>query len=79
MADCPLISKCAFFNDEMKEKPGMTKMYKSKYCRGDNTKCARWLISTTVGKEYVTLSIYPNMVKKADEIITEAKESQVKH
>jgi hypothetical protein len=73
MADCPSLEKCPFFNDKMAGKTGIINMYKRKYCKEDYKSCARWVISNTVGREHVTLSIYPNMINKANEIIDEVK------
>jgi hypothetical protein len=73
MADCPSLEKCPFFNDKMAGKTGIINMYKRKYCKDDYNNCARWMISSTVGKEHTTLNIYPNMVDKAKEIINAIK------
>ena len=52
---------------------GVGAMYKKRYCEGDKTKCARYIVSTQCGPEFVTNRLYPNMDKKAQEILTQHK------
>lgn len=73
MATCENLAKCPFYQGNMKIDSGIGKMYKDKYCEGDKTICARYMVSTTVGKEYVTADLYPNMTDKAKKIIAEHK------
>ncbi len=44
MADCICLPKCLFFNDKMENMPSMAQMYKAKYCIGDKSKCARYMV-----------------------------------
>lgn len=71
MADCELLKGCLFFNDKMKEDSGMGAIYKNKYCLGDNSECARYMVASTLGREKVPITLYPNMVEKANAIIAE--------
>ena len=71
MADCPYIKACPFFNDRMKDTEGMGKIYKNKYCLSVYAECARYMVCTAKGKEAVPVTMYPNMLKKAQEIIAE--------
>lgn len=71
MAECPSFLTCPFYNDKMADKPGMTGVYKKRYCEGDNSLCARWKVSLTVGKEKVPSDLYPNMMDRAEKIIAE--------
>jgi len=64
MSLCPSMNECPFFNGKMKENPNILNIYRDKYCKEDNSKFARWMISTTIGKEYATLDIYPNIIAK---------------
>ena len=52
---------------------GIGSMYKQKYCEGDKTTCARYIVATTLGPEYVTNNLYPNMADQAKKIIAENK------
>jgi len=69
MADCELLNGCLFFNDKMPEDSGMGAIYKKKYCNGDNSNCARYLVAQKLGKENVPANLYPNMTEKAFQII----------
>ena len=72
MAKCEKLEKCHFYQGNMKMDEGIGAAYRRTYCEGDKTKCARYQVATKVGPEAVTLSLYPNMQKKADEIIAKA-------
>lgn len=73
MAVCENLAKCPFYQGAMKMESGLGSMYKKQYCEGDKTQCARYMVATTVGKEFVTTSLYPNMKQKAEKIIAENK------
>ena len=73
MAVCENLAKCPFYQGKMTMHDGIGAMYKRKYCEGDKNSCARYMVATTVGKEYVTESLYPNMAEKAKKIIEEHK------
>ncbi|MDX9800558.1 MAG: hypothetical protein RBT69_04390 [Spirochaetia bacterium] len=69
MADCELLKGCLFFNDKMPADSGMGTIYKKKYCLGDNTKCARFMVAKSLGREKVPTNLYPNMYDRANELI----------
>ena len=69
MAECKRLEGCAFFNDRMADKPGLSQMYKNNYCLKDSSKCARYIVAEAIGVSNVPLDLYPNMAKKAEEII----------
>ena len=69
MADCELLKGCLFFNDKMPMETGMGKIYKGKYCQGDNSVCARYMVAKNAGREKVPQNLYPNMIDKANQII----------
>ncbi len=73
MAVCEKLEKCPFYQGKMSTESGIGAMYKKKYCEDDKTQCARYMISTTVGPEFVTNHIYPNMTQQAEKIIAENK------
>ena len=41
---CELLEGCIFFNDKMDIESGLGKLYKQRYCEGDNTICARYIV-----------------------------------
>ena len=73
MATCEKLSKCPFYQGKMSMDSGLGAMYKKKYCEGDKTICARYMVATTLGPEFVNESLYPNMHDKAKEIIEKNK------
>ena len=57
----------------MSMESGLGAMYKKKYCEGDKNSCARYMIATQLGPDFVTNRIYPNMVDLANSMIEENK------
>ncbi len=73
MATCEKLEKCPFYQGKMDMDSGLGAIYRKKYCEGDKSTCARYKISTTLGPEFVTNSIFPNMNDLADKMIAENK------
>ena len=73
MAVCEKLEKCPFYQGQMKIDEGLGKMYKTKYCEGDKFSCARYIVATQLGGEYVTNHLYPNMKTQAEEILNKNK------
>jgi hypothetical protein len=68
---CEKLEGCLFYLEKMPIESSLGKLFVKTYCEGDKSLCARYRVSTTVGKEYVTSSLYPNMNELADQIIKE--------
>ncbi|MBU1043584.1 MAG: hypothetical protein KJ915_04200 [Candidatus Omnitrophica bacterium] len=73
MGNCALLGGCLFFNDKMAAAPGTAGMYKKRYCIGDNSKCARYVIATTLGRDKVPADLYPNQAERVKKIISGKK------
>lgn len=69
MTDCECLAGCPFFNDRMKDREGMTAIYKKKYCQGNFSDCARYMVFKKLGKPAVPGNLYPNMQDHAREIL----------
>ena len=82
MASCDLIDKCLFFNDNLKKMPAVALRLKDRFCMGDKSNCARYLIVTTYSLESINADpamkgrfdclmavLYPNELEKAHEFI----------
>ncbi len=69
MADCALIETCIFFNDKMADMPAMADMYKNRYCRIDNSSCARYRVFEALGRDKVPTDLYPNDAERATAVI----------
>ena len=73
MALCEKLEKCPFYQGKMDMNSGLGSMYKKKYCEGDKTICARYIVATKLGAEYVTNKLYPNMNDAANKLLAEHK------
>ena len=73
MALCEKLEKCPFYQGKMNMESGLGAMYKKKYCEGDKTVCARYIVATQLGAEYVTNNLYPNMNDAANKLLAEHK------
>ena len=69
MANCESLTKCPFFNDKMARKDVLAYVYKQRFCKGDNSQCARYVVMKRLGKENVPIDLYPNEMAKARTIV----------
>jgi hypothetical protein len=69
MADCEMLAKCIFFNDKMANMPAMAEMLKKKYCRGDNSACARYVVCKSLGREKVPGDLTPSQLDRAQKLM----------
>jgi len=69
MADCECLPGCVFFNDKMADTPETAKYMKRRYCTGNNSDCARYMVFSKLGKSHVTADLFPNNVERAKEIL----------
>ncbi len=69
MADCQSLATCIFFNDKMAKMPETAKYMKKKYCMGDYSVCARYAVSSKLGKDSVPVDLFPNDAERAKEIL----------
>ena len=60
MANCKLCASCFFFNELVSDMSQTMKYLKDKYCNGEFTKCTRFRISMSYGRDNVPTYIYPN-------------------
>lgn len=63
--ECPISKNCSFFNDQMIDF-GLNIDYRQKYCFGEKSFCARYLVQSK-GIELPT-DLYPNQHERADHI-----------
>ncbi len=69
MKDCELLEKCIFFNDKMVGMPSMAEVIKLRYCKDDNTGCARHMVCKSLGREKVPADLFPNQVDRAEKLM----------
>ena len=76
MNNCELLDGCLFFRDKMPLEYGLGALYKKRYCLGDNTKCARYMVAKAIGREKVPTDLYPNMDDSAQKLLENEKASE---
>lgn len=69
MADCPSLSRCVFFNDHMARIPVTAESMKKRYCRGDNSQCARWQVCKAKGAPSVPADLYPDEMERVETLV----------
>lgn len=69
MADCELLRTCLFFNDKMANRPATAELLKDKYCRGDNSSCARYIVYKSAGRGSVPQDMFPPNIERARQIV----------
>ena len=75
MADCECLAKCPFFHDKMEGMPGMTGVYKRRYCEGSSRNCARHIVFREFGATMVPADLFPNEVERADRVLDEMRQT----
>ena len=70
MPDCECLINCPYFkSDILKEMDVILELRQQKYCRGDNSICAQYMVFKALGREHVPKTLLPSQVEKAKEII----------
>ncbi len=70
MADCECLPKCPFFNNKMFDMmPAMIDILKTKYCQGEFSSCARYMVFKARGREAVPVDLYPNQIERVAQIL----------
>lgn len=59
MAMCEKLEKCPFYQGKMTMDSGIGSIFKKKYCEGDKTICARYIVATTLGPNFVPDTLFP--------------------
>jgi hypothetical protein len=72
MAECICLPKCVFFNDKMAEMPITSDRMKHHYCLNDNSSCARFMVFSALGREYVPADLFPQNVERAQALLAAA-------
>ena len=72
MTECELLNKCQFFNDQIEDIPTKADICKIQYCKGDSSKCARYIVSRAIGIENIPPDLLPN---HGDPLVTFCKDT----
>ena len=70
MADCEYQEKCIFYQKNMKKALATADMFKKRYCRGDSSLCARFIVRQTLGPLGVPTDLYPGDLERAKGILS---------
>ncbi|HBY57413.1 MAG TPA: hypothetical protein DEG96_06075 [Candidatus Atribacteria bacterium] len=70
MAECECLKSCPFFNAKMANMPATANIMIKKYCKGDNSICARYMVFKALGREKVPIDLFPNQIERVKEIIS---------
>jgi hypothetical protein len=54
----------------MKVNETIGSIYKKWYCLKDNRTCARYMVFKKFGREAVPINLFPNMIDRANEILS---------
>lgn len=77
MPDCECLKTCPYFNDTlMQEFDAVAEMRKQKYCRGDNSLCARYMVFKALGRENVPKDLTPYQTQRAKELIDKGQKKK---
>ena len=79
MAECECMSGCPFFNDRMQGLEVIKDMMKKRFCLGDNTHCARYIVFKTLGGGNVPPDLVPHDEERAKSIVAAAGFSTAGH
>ena len=71
MPQCECVPKCPFFNDRMKGLNFVKEQLKKKFCLGDKTGCARYMVFSRLGRDAVPGDLAPNQPERARELLGE--------
>jgi len=74
MSGCERLDKCPIVNDSKNGTAADFEKIKEKYCTDNYANCARYMVLTSVGGDFVPNDLLPEQVEKAKEIIAEAQE-----
>ena len=63
------IEKCPFFGGTLRSMPRMTDDIKERYCLGDSSRCARYIVAWELGPSNVPEDLFPFSMQAAEKIL----------
>lgn len=69
---CECFGNCELFKSTVANLPSTAKAFQDKFCKIDNTACARYIVYQKLGRELVPADLYPNERGKAMTMIAAA-------
>lgn len=63
---CSRLPTCSFYRGKMVLETGIGTLLKARFCESGNIEnCARYMVLSTLGEEYLDDTLFPTMVQKA--------------
>ncbi len=53
----------------MGQMPATAELMKKRYCQGDQTQCARYMVFSKLGPEKVPSDLYPTQIERAQQVL----------
>jgi hypothetical protein len=70
MADCEKLKGCPYFNGFIEiHMPSVAAELKEKFCKGDSSNCARFMVSKALGPDAVPNDLGPEQIILAQKLI----------
>lgn len=74
MGKCEFSENCAIFElSAIVNNTNAQKRFRENFCNGNESKCARHLVWTTLGKEYVPVLMLPHQREWANQLLSDQK------
>ena len=70
MADCEKLTECMFFNDKLANMPAVAALLRKLFCHGEYTRCARYMVTETLGNENIPSDLFPGNSVRAKVILS---------
>lgn len=71
MTDCPRISICPYYAQQLAKNPVMAEELRSRYCLSNYLACARYSVAKGLGSDQVPDTLHPNQHSEARRILGE--------
>jgi hypothetical protein len=69
MSECECLPHCKFFNNVLEDMPSTAERTKRKFCLGENSVCARYMVYKALGSASVPPTLFPMQRERARELI----------
>ena len=60
MSGCETLDDCPFYNDRLDNMPDVSEAMKRRYCLKDFTQCARYIVKSSLGSNFVPADLHPD-------------------
>ena len=70
MAQCTFMADCPFFTGRMATMPRVAEIYIRRYCNGDNSQCAIYIVYMVLGRGKIPEDLFPSQKERALRIIS---------